>query len=328
MHTVSRVLLIILVADVVVAQEADNPTQNSRKSTLSGIVQTLRKSTSQTLGGRQFWSDVRFFRGWRIQQNVFTEHYRLLDPENRRHSHGTLKECDAALSIVRKTQQLPPMSGRAVILVHGLIRSSRSFDVLARKLKPEGCTIVRFDYPSTRSSIPVAANCLAQVIESLEGIETIDLVVHSMGGVILRCYLRDHCDERIRRAVLLGAPNHGAQIADRLHTNPLYRAICGPAGQQLTSHEEGLIADLPIPEFEFGVIAGGRGGVKGFNPLLHGDNDSTVTVRSARLKGAADFLLLPVIHSFLTSDRRCVTAVTTFMEHGRFDLERERQPIR
>ena len=324
----NRVLLIILASGVVAtAQESDRPKHNSTESALSGIVQMLRNSTSRTLGGRQFWSDVRFFRGWRIQQNVFTEHYRLLDPENRRHSHGTLKECETTLSSIRKAQQLPSMRGRAAILVHGLIRSSRSFDMLARKLELGGYTVVRFDYPSTRSSIPVAASCLAQVINSLNGIETIDLVAHSMGGVILRYYLRDHRDERIRRAVLLGSPNHGAEVADRLHTNPLYRAIFGPAGQQLTSEGEGLIADLPIPEFEFGVIAGGRGGVKGFNPLLPGDNDSTVTVRSARLKGAADFLLVPVIHSFLTSDQRCVTAVATFLEHGRFDLEREPQPV-
>jgi len=328
MHITSRVLVVVLAAGVTAAQEPDQPEPDDRESALSGIVQTLRKSVSQTLGGRQFWSDVRFFRGWRVQQNVFTEHFRLLDPENRRHCRGSLDKCEAALSSMRTSQQLPPMSGRAVVLVHGIVRSSRSFDALARRLESEGYTTVRFDYPSTRQSIPAAAGCLAQVIDSLEGIETIDLVVHSMGGLILRCYLRDHSEGRIRRAVLLGVPNHGAQIADRLHTNPLYQAIYGPAGQQLTSDADGLIAELPVPEFEFGVIAGGRGGVKGFNPLLQGDNDSTVTVRSARLKGATDFILLPAIHSFLMSDRHCITAVTTFLEHGRFDLERDPQPIR
>ena len=27
-----------------------------------------------TLGGRQFWGDVLFYQGWRIQENVFTKH--------------------------------------------------------------------------------------------------------------------------------------------------------------------------------------------------------------------------------------------------------------
>ncbi len=319
--------LLLIMTNHLPAQDTDVPASTSGESALSSLVANFQKSASRTLGGRQFWSDVRFFQGWRIQENVFTDHCRLLDPDNCRHSSGTLEECEAALQGIRDELNLPPMSGRAVILVHGLIRSSRSFDAMAQKLQSDGCTVVPFDYPSTRSSIPAAAWSLAQVIESLEGIDTIDLVVHSMGGLVLRCYLRDFGDERIHRAVLLGVPNHGARIADRLHTNPLFRAICGPAGQQLTSVEEGLIADLPIPNCEFGVIAGGRGGVKGFNPLLQGDNDSTVTVRSARLSGAADFALLPVIHSFLMSDRRCVEAVETFLDHGQFDTDREPQPI-
>ena len=327
MRIIHLMPLILIMTNQLPAQEPDTATQIPGPSALSGIVQTLQKSVSKTLGGRQFWSDVRFFRGWRIQQNVFTDHFRLLDPENHRHIRGSLEDCESALSAIREEQQLPAMSGRAVVLVHGLIRSSRSFDSMAKRLESEDCTVVRFDYPSTRNSIPTSAGCLAQVIESLAGIDTIDLVVHSMGGVVLRCYLRDYGDDRIRRAVMLGVPNHGAKIADRLHTNPVYRVVYGPAGQQLTSKEEGLIADLPIPDFEFGVIAGGRGAVKGFNPLLNGDNDSTVTVRSARLKGATDFMLQPVIHSFLMSDQRCVTAVDTFLKHGRFDLEREPQPI-
>ena len=42
--------------------------------------QVQKPCTRKTLGGRQFWGDVHYFRGWRIQQNVFTKHYRLLDP--------------------------------------------------------------------------------------------------------------------------------------------------------------------------------------------------------------------------------------------------------
>lgn len=310
-----------------VSTAEDGAASPAKELPLNTVFQTVQKTASKTLGGKQFWSDVRFFRGWRIQQNVFSGHCRLLDPEQHRHASGTLEECADSLKAVRKEQQLPAMSGRAVILIHGLIRTSRSFQGMARRLETDDCTIVRFDYPSTRSSIPATANCLHQVIESLQGIDNIDFVVHSMGGLVLRCYLRDYGDSRIRRAVLLGVPNHGAQIADRLHGNPVYRMLYGPAGQQLTSDEDGLIADLPVPEIQFGVIAGGRGGLRGFNPLLSGDNDSTVTVRSARLSGADDFLLVPVIHSFLMTDRRCVQAVESYLEHGRFNPEKEAQPI-
>jgi hypothetical protein len=42
-----------------------------------------------TMGGALFWEDVAEIKGWRIQQNVFTDHWRLLDPGNMRHAWGT-----------------------------------------------------------------------------------------------------------------------------------------------------------------------------------------------------------------------------------------------
>lgn len=281
----------------------------------------------KTMGGRQFWGDVHFFRGWRIQENVVTGHFRLLDPADQRHASGSLKTCRESLDRIRKEQTLPSMSGRAVILVHGIIRSSKSFAGMALALNRDGATVVGFDYPSTRVSIPQAAQYLHRVIESLEGITRIDLVVHSMGGLVLRSYLQKHRDPRIRRAVMLGVPNQGAEIADVFRKNSLFKAFYGPAGQQLISDGDALISKLPIPGFEFGIVAGGRGDNRGFNPLLPGDNDSTVTVASARLTGARDFIIRPVMHSFLMSDSGVIDLTRHFLEHGQFDKGREPQPI-
>ena len=196
-----------------------------------------------------------------------------------------------------------------------------------RALEQDECTIERFDYTSTCNSIPASVACLAQVMRSLEGIETIDFVVHSMGGLVLRCCLQDYEDTRIRRAVLLGVPNRGARLAVRLHRNPVYRLVYGPARQQLTSDPAGLIPSLPVPQFDFGMIAGDRDGIKGYNPLLPEDNDGTVTVRSARLAGARDFLLVPTIHSFRMTDRHCIAAVRHFLEQGQFEPRRRPQLI-
>ncbi len=80
----------------------------------------------KTLGGRQFWGDVRFFRGWRIQRHVLSGHYRLLDPQDVRRAWGSLAECEATLQAERDRLQLPPMSGTAVVALHGILRSSKS----------------------------------------------------------------------------------------------------------------------------------------------------------------------------------------------------------
>lgn len=281
----------------------------------------------RTMGGRQFWGDKLFFHGWRIQHNVVLGQHRLLDPQDKRHASGTLQECRDKLEQVRTETGLPRMSGKAVVLLHGIGRSSKSFFSMAKGLEEDGYTVVGFDYPSTRISIEDSAEYLHSVLQSLEGIESIDVVCHSMGGLLLRAYLMKHEEHRFRRAVMLGVPNKGAQMADVLKGNPLFKAILGPAGQQLTTDENGLIGHLPVPSFPFAVVAGGRSAPRGYNPILPGDNDSTVTVSSTRLPGAADFVLIPVIHSFLMNHPDSVALTRHFFRHGRLLPDREPQPI-
>ncbi len=284
--------------------------------------------SSKTLGGRQFWADVRFLQGWRIQKNVVTGHFRLLDANDRRHASGTLDECNQKLDELARELSLQPAAGKVVVLIHGLIRSSKSFHGMAAALTAEGYTVVRFDYPSTRVSIEQSAAYLHSVLESLgEDVTTIDVVAHSMGGIVLRSFLQHHEEPRLHRAVMLGVPNRGAEIADRFRTNSLFRAVYGPAGTQLASGADGIVNQLPTPQFEFGIIAGGRGTSKGYNPLLPGDNDTTVTVTSTRLPGAADFLLVPVLHSFLMAVDEPVRATLHFLEHGRFRPDVPAAPI-
>jgi len=45
-----------------------------------------------TLTGRLFWGDVHCGRGYRIQQNVFARHVRLLEPRDQRWASGTFGE--------------------------------------------------------------------------------------------------------------------------------------------------------------------------------------------------------------------------------------------
>ncbi len=293
--------------------------------------QSLKSRTNQvlmkTLGGRQFWGDLHYFRGWRIQQNVITKHCRLLDKDDVRHASGKFETCQGTLDEIRKQEKLPPMDGKAVILVHGIVRSSKSFGTMEKRLEEDGYMVFGFDYPSTRVSIPESAEYLRKCIKSLEGIDEIYLVVHSMGGLVVRSMLKKDPDPRIKRMVMMGVPNKGAELADMLKKNPLFKAIYGPAGQQLVTDNQGLIRDLPTPKFEFGVIAGGRGNEKGFNPIIPGDDDGTVAVTSTRLPGAADFMMEPVLHSFLMFNKECIEATVLFLKSGRFRKDKAPMPI-
>ncbi|MEX0716704.1 MAG: alpha/beta fold hydrolase [Planctomycetaceae bacterium] len=284
----------------------------------------------KTLGGRQFWGDVHFFHDWRIQKNVIFGQYRLLDGEDRRHVSGTLEQCRAALDRVKKQRNLPPMTGKAVVLVHGIVRSSKSLGAIGDRLKREGYQVFGFDYPSTRISIDEAAEYLHSALSSLEGIEQIDLVVHSMGGLVVRACLAEHEDERLRRMVMIAVPNTGAHMADRMENGVLrgpFRLVMGEAGGQMVRDEEGFVRKLPIPEFEFGIIAGARGIDEGYNPLIPGDDDGTVAVESTKLPGAADFMMAHGLHSFLMNDETVVDAAVRFLQTGKFREKGDAQPI-
>ena len=62
-----------------------------------GQMETYPNLPFPTMGGRQLWADVNWYAGWRVQQNVWTGHCRLLDPENRRRAWGRRPAVEDAL---------------------------------------------------------------------------------------------------------------------------------------------------------------------------------------------------------------------------------------
>lgn len=275
----------------------------------------------KTLGGRQLWGDLIFLQGYRLQHNVLTNRYRLLDPSDIRIENGLESDCLKKLERIQQDQQLKAETGRVTLMIHGMGRSSKCFSALARSLNAAGVRTIGFDYPSTRVSIQESVAYLQSVLDHLPEVERIDVVCHSMGGLLLRSLLSTSCESRFLRAVFLGTPHHGAEVADYLKSNPLFKMVAGPAGQQLVTDPASGMNHMPIPEFEFATIAGGRGASRGFNPLLPGDNDLTVTVESAQLEGASDSLRLPVIHSLLMTDKRSISAVVQFLETGQLRID-------
>ncbi len=283
---------------------------------------------TKTLGGQQFWGDVAHFHGWRIQQNALTEHFRLIDGDDVRHAWGTREQCQAQLDEIKREKKLPKMSGDGVLLVHGITRSSKSMAAYREPLEKAGLHVFPFDYPSTRVDLDASAEYLHQVIESLEGIERLHIVAHSMGGVVARAYRAKHRDERLNRLVLVGSPQNGAEMADlaRDKANLVFKTIFGPAGQQLITDQAGFLLKLPKPDIEFAVIAGGHP-PNGINPLIPGDDDGIVSVASTRLAGAADYLYVESLHLALNRNATAHAATVRFLQTGKLRENGDPQPI-
>jgi hypothetical protein len=117
-------------------------------------------------------------------------------------------------------------------------------------------------------------------------------------------------------------------LADIAQQYWIFRTVAGPSARQLRTRGDGLIANLPVPNFEFAVIAGSRGTPSGWNPLIPGDDDGTVTVASTRLPGAADFSTVRALHSRLLWNEEAISQTVSFLKEGRLCPDRETQPIK
>jgi hypothetical protein len=190
-------------------------------------------------------------------------------------------------------------------------------------------------YPTTRGNLSDHAGALDSVVASLNGITEISFVAHSLGNLVVRHWLYDLAEQKralpagqsFGRMVMLAPPNRQPELATKLIRGALVEFVAGQAAQQLAAGWTTLQPKLATPHFEFGILAGGRGDQRGFNPLIPGDDDAVVTVDSTRLPKARDFRVLPVLHSFFMNDSRVHEMTRRFIEHGFFESEATRQPI-
>src|SRR5262249_13702408 len=149
-----------------------------------------------TSGGKQFWADVWFFHDYRIQRHALTNHCRLLDGKNYRVTSGSFDACRTELDSIRDRDQLAPMQGKALILVHGIFRSRTAMNALSRAVKAAGVyATFSVGYPTTRGSVDSHARSLDSVIRSLEGMTEINFVAHSLGNLVVRHWIHNFLEE-------------------------------------------------------------------------------------------------------------------------------------
>lgn len=277
-----------------------------------------------TLGGKQLWTDFQWRGGWRIQQNVLTKHWRLLDETNVRHAWGSRSACDAELNARRPNKLLP--TTHAIILMHGLGRSSSSMKGLAKYLDEAGFgTPLCLEYASSRDSISQHAAALREVIDGLPADVQLDFVGHSMGNIVVRHAIGDWQQagasgilNRMEHVVMLGPPNQGASLARQLARTGVFGWVAGEGALELGKKWHAFEGKLATPPCPFGIIAGRLADNSISNPLVDGAGDFVVSVEETKLAGYADFLEVPLLHSFLMDSPEVQRAVGSFLRSSKF----------
>lgn len=226
----------------------------------------------------------------------------------------------AAMLVTVHAAEVPPDT---VVLLHGLGRTRCSMAWLAHELRKDGYAVINASYPSRTQPIEtLAAEWLPAQLRGVAPHSRVHFVTHSMGGILLRVWLRDAGPPVFPgRVVMLAPPNAGSELTDRLAGFAPFGWFTGVNGRRLGTGATALPRALgawPAAGPPLGIIAGGRS----VNPLLGAalppPHDGKVSVAATHLTGETAHLVLPFSHTWLAWRRETIGQVKAFLRAGRF----------
>lgn len=246
--------------------------------------------------------------------------------------------------------------GEQVVIVHGLARSAWSMQNMSKGIADQGYQVCVVDYPTLRQPIENTldksadelSRCISEFNDStqkrdnqalaqhasgehvhtnfaLKNHAKIHFVGHSLGGLVIRSYLAEHPDfvhsEQMGNVVFVGTPNHGSDVAD-FFSDTWMLSLVGGTAESLTTTPESFPNRLPLPNYNFGVIAGTQS-YPVFNGMFAKTNDGLVSVESTKLKGMQDFIEVDIKHDRLRRDPYVTGLIVQFLQVGQFEPSRE-----
>ena len=215
----------------------------------------------------------------------------------------------------------PTSKKECIILLHGMGRTKMSMLKAELQLKSKGYKVVNLNYPSTDKTIDeITKSAIPKALKLCgEKVAKTHFLTHSLGGIIVRNYLQKNKLRVGSRVVMLAPPNKGSEVTDYLKDFFLYKATTGPAGQVLGTDKDSFPNKLKPIGVEVGIITGNQTIEPWFSALIDGLNDGKVSVGSAKLKEATDFLVLDKTHTFIMMSEEVIDQAEHFFRLGAFN---------
>jgi hypothetical protein len=190
---------------------------------------------------------------------------------------------------------------------------------LQSALTKEGFLVINQSYPSREYSIELLADiAVTPALSKCPKKLGVNFVTHSLGGILVRQYLSTHQINNLERIVMLGPPNKGSEIVDKLGRVPGFHFINGDAGMQLGTGPLSSPNTLGKANFDVGIIAGTRSINWILSSLIPNTDDGKVSIGNTKLEGMRDHIELPVTHPFMMKNQKVIAQVTLYLKTGSF----------
>ena len=212
-----------------------------------------------------------------------------------------------------------------VILLHGVGRSPRSMAKLSTVLRAKGYRVFNPGYNSLLDNYQRILHSLDVKIKSwIDPKQPVHFVGHSFGGILIRGLLAEHPEWNKGRCVMLGTPNKGTKTASFMLSHWWIKFFVPIVTADLIPGSE-LLRRLPEPEIETGIIAGNVQysiiiPVSWYYKKATDDapGDGVVELSNTHCDSMADFIVMPLHHSFMMWDKELVNQVLHFIDKGKF----------
>ncbi len=190
--------------------------------------------------------------------------------------------------------------GTPILLLHGLFHNRSCWWLFKRRLrKMQSNPVYSITLGYYRKDIEPLTETVAKKIDLIRfhhGVERVDLIGHSMGGLIARnlIQLRQGSD-KVRHCICLGAPHSGSRLAPLAVT---------PLGQDLIPNSDfpKRLATAPIPE-----------NVQ-FTSIFSRHDNLVLPFESGRMKGARNIELSGLGHSTLLYHQDVFRALSKLLQ--------------
>jgi len=212
-----------------------------------------------------------------------------------------------------------------ILILHGLGRSPRSMQKIEKALYKQDYRILNVGYSALTGTFEQVINQILEKIDQwIEPKQTLHLVGHSFGGILIRGILANRKDWLFGRCVMIGSPNQGTAVASYALSHKVLRHLTPPITQELTPDSE-LMKLLPEPEIETGIIAGS----KPYNLVIpvtwfykkatnNAPGDGVVEISNTQCRNMSDFIVMPLHHSFMMWDSELIDQISHFLKNGCF----------